>query len=100
MSHTLAWEPQHRIALHVGFSGVKVGDHAPEQFAYRREVGVQHDADMCPPLPLPARIERKHDRKGGKSRPNVSNVSNDDKNPPAPPVNSPTSEGNEWEETI
>ncbi len=41
--------------------------------------------------------ERNYDQKGGKSRPNVSN---DDEKQPAPPINDPTSEGGEWEETI
>jgi len=44
--------------------------------------------------------ERKHDRKDGKSRPNVSNVSNNDEPLPTPPTNDPTGEGDEWEETI
>ncbi len=58
MSHTLAWKPQQHVVLRRRFGGIEVRDHAPEQFTYRREAGVQHDADMCPPLLLPARIER------------------------------------------
>jgi len=64
------------------------------------ENGIQQEMDTLDTLDTFSGenvYERKHDRKGGKSRPNVSN---DDKNPPVRPVNGCTSEGNEWEETI